>query len=416
MTPDLSCPAPADIPASGDSPAMRRVMVPAILGILAVLSAAIYTGRGIRYPITGGGETVAITGNLLKDGSFANPFAAGDTGPSAFLPPFYPYFRAGLVLVFGSYGLAAALVITLLVHGLHAALLPSASRLFFGRAAPGIWAASIAIAFPLFDVLHWEAMYVAAGLVLFYLYAANVYARPSGRRGALLGLAAGLLLLANPASLLAFAPWLLLLVWRDRHNRLVWRTTAWVLFAACLTCTPWTIRNYRQFGHFVFIRDNLGLVLYDGNNDCAGPSVLGNLRKGCNKQFAPMYSVAEVDLMRRLGEIEYNRNRARVALNWIARNPRRFAALTARRIVEFWFPLEAYSFWVVTALAIPGILLIYRRGVAAGWAMLVACALFTMLYSITEVTPRYRYPIMWMTLIQAGFALDRLYATVRRRA
>jgi hypothetical protein len=126
-----------------------------------------------------------------------------------------------------------------------------------------------------------------------------------------------------------------------------------------------------------------------------------------------MYSVEEVELIRRVGEVEYNRNRARVALDWVAREPRRFAALTARRVLEFWFPLEAYSFWIVTALAIPGLVLLLRRRSAAGWAMVAACALFTMLYAIAEATPRYRYPILWMTLVQAGWVADWVIRFVR---
>ena len=416
MATDLLCGGPADISPPDRSPLARQFLISAVLGALAVLSTAIYTARGIRYPIAGGGETVAITDSLVKNGTFGNPFAAEKTGPSAFLPPFYPLFRAGLVLVFGSSALLASLLITLLVHGLNAALLPGVSRLFFDRAGPGIWAAILAIAFPLFDVLPWEAMYVAAGLLLFYLYAAKVYAQPNVGRGAWLGGAAGLLLLANPASMLAFVPWLLALVWPRRHNRLAWRALAGMLVAACVTCAPWIIRNYRQFGRFVFIRDNFGLALYAANNDCAGATALENLRKGCTKEFNPMYSTSETALIRRVGEVEYNRIRAGVALDWISHHPRRFAALTARRVVEFWFPVEAYSFWIVTVLAIPGIVLIYRRGGSAGWAILAACLLFTMLYSITELTPRYRYPIMWMTLIQAGYALDRLCTSLRRRA
>ncbi|HUK15768.1 MAG TPA: hypothetical protein VLW65_05110 [Bryobacteraceae bacterium] len=410
--------AQASVGSSPKSPSrVPRILLGVCLAWLAVLTAVTYTYRGVRYPIGGGGETVAIMNSLLRDGTFANPFNAGWTGPSAFLPPLYPLFRAGMMKLFGPFGLTSLIIVTLLMHGLHAALLPSVSRLLFSRPGPGIWGALLVIALPLIDVIHWDAIYVATGILIFYLCAARVFGAgaPAGLlRGAALGLLAALLLLTNPVSALAFGPWLIALVWRRRFDVPVRRAAAGVLIAACLGCVPWTIRNYRQFGRFIFIRDNFGLVLYSSNNDCAAPTLLENLRNGCNDRVHPIVNTSEVELIRRLGEVEYNRNRLSVALAWIRREPRRFLELTGARFVEFWFPSEAYSFWLITALSIPGALWMVGKRCWTGAVLLAVCALYPLVFYIAETTPRYRYPIVWVSLLQAGYFLNEAGARLRR--
>lgn len=396
---------------------MSRIVLGLSLAWLAILAAIFYTYYGIRYPIGGGGETVAITNNLLRDGTFANPFNAGWTGPSAFLPPLYPLFRAGMMKLFGTYGLTSLIVITLLMHGLHAALLPSVARLLFGSSAPGIWAAGLVIALPLIDVIHWDAIYVATGILIFYLCAARVFGSgaPGGIvRGSALGLFAALLVMTNPVSALAFGPWLAALVWPRRFDAQIRRAAAAMLIAACLGCVPWTVRNYRIFGRFVLIRDNFGLVLYSSNNDCAAPTLLENLRNGCNDRVHPIVNTSEVALIRRLGEVEYNRNRLSVALAWIESQPRRFIELTAMRFVSFWFPGEAYSFWLITGFAIPGAVWMLKKRSWTGAVLLAVCALYPLVFYIAETTPRYRYPIVWVSLLQAGYFLNRSAVRLRR--
>jgi len=318
--------------------------------------------------------------------------------------------------IFEPRGLWSILIATLFMHGLHAALLPAVSRVLFGRAAPGLWGAALLIALPLIDVIHWEAIYVAVGLLIFYLCGDKVLGAnaPAGLgRGLALGLFAALLLLTNPTSMLAFGPWLVALVWRRRNEPAVRLAAAGILLAAFLGCVPWTVRNYLEFGRLFFIRDNFGLVLYNANNDCAEPTLLANLRNGCNDRMNPMTSLAEVELIRRMGEVEYNRNRMSVAEAWIKSNPARFAKLTAGRFVDYWFPQEAYSFWLITALAIPGAIWMGQRRLWTATVLLAVLIVYPLVYYVAPATPRYRYPILWVTLLQAGYLLTAAADRIR---
>src|ERR1700690_3998923 len=143
-----------------------------------------------RPSTQGGFETVAIALNLLEQGSFGNPFAATlKTGPPAHLPPLYPLFVAAALWI--SRNGSVLILCTLLVQALHASLLPWVSRLLFGRIAPGVWGAVLAVALPVFPLMPtWDAMYTATGLIVFCLFTARLTARGGTVLvGALAGLA-----------------------------------------------------------------------------------------------------------------------------------------------------------------------------------------------------------------------------------
>jgi hypothetical protein len=127
-----------------------------------------------------------------------------------------------------------------------------------------------------------------------------------------------------------------------------------------------------------------------------------------------MTSLAEVELIRSMGEVDYNRNRMSAAVAWIESHPARFASLTARRFVDYWFPEEAYSFWVVTALAIPGAIWIAKRRLWTGAVLVAVLIVYPLVYYISPATPRYRYPILWITLLQAGYLLTAAVERFRR--
>ncbi len=51
-----------------------------------------------------------------------------------------------------------------------------------------------------------------------------------------------------------------------------------------------------------------------------------------------MFSAAELQRLRATGELDYNRECARRALQWIATHQRRFWQLVRERVTCFWFP------------------------------------------------------------------------------
>jgi hypothetical protein len=101
------------------------------------------------------------------------------------------------------------------------------------------------------------------------------------------------------------------------------------------------------------------------------------------------------------------------AFDWMKREPRRFLVLTLQRLVDFWFPREAYSYWLITLVAIPGAFWIVGRRLWTGWVMLSILILYPLVFYLAEMAPRYRYPIMWVTLLQAGYFLTLLPSRFR---
>ena len=349
-----------------------------------------------------GYETVAVARTLAATGHFANPFPIFATGPTAIVPPLYPAFLALLIRIFGLSGpfLLAIYGITAAVHGFVAALLPAVSKTFFDDRRPGVWAAALAIIFPIYDFLpQFETMYFALGLMLFCLRA----------RGPIVtGLAAGLLALLNPASIFITVPWTLYRV-RNRPRAARFLLVSAAIAAAVLV--PWTIRNYRQFHALFFIRNNFGLELHLANNDLADPAFRRNIDTDRYQVLHPGGSLFEAWRVRELGEPEYNRRQLHAAIDWIRSHPSRFLRLAVARIRMFWFPdpegspARAAGFALATLLSLPGLYLLWRRQRPLAVFLTSVWLIFPLLYYVNQADRHYRAPILWTTCLAAGYAM-----------
>lgn len=372
----------------------------------------------VSQPSTQGGfETIAIALNLLDQGSFGNPFAATlKTGPTAHLPPLYPLFVAAMLRI--SRNGSLLILCTLLVQALHASLLPWVSRLLFGRVAPGVWGAVLAVALPVFALIPtWDAMYTATGLILFCLFTAWLTARGGSAilAGALAGFAAAALILTNVAASVVALCWMLYLAARMKPPRQAARFVGVFALAMALGCAPWAIRNYRVFHQVVLLRDSLGMELYVSNNDCAEFSQDANMASGCHARTHPTRSLDEARLLARMGEVRYNQYRLATAMDWIHAHPRRFAALTGRRIAAFWLPADSLPIVAITCLSLAGFVLMAIRKIPALAFIASVVALYPLIYYVVQYIPRYRYPIMWLSLLGAGYALSEWAVAARGR-
>jgi hypothetical protein len=141
------------------------------------------------------------------------------------------------------------------LHGLHAALLPRLSDLFFLDRRPGIWAALVAILLP---VSHFfprpEGIFCAVGLMFFCLVTDRRLSR-GGAGGALFtGLFAGTLTILNPLCLMVCCFWLLYLLWR-RRIAFAPQSIKLIVLAFLATLVPlFLMRDYlsRELGVFWF--------------------------------------------------------------------------------------------------------------------------------------------------------------------
>jgi hypothetical protein len=402
----------------------RRTVV--LLFVLAAVSAtwqlAVFPGAGFgRYF-----ESVAVARSLAAGHGFANPFGAMETGPTAHLAPLFPLALAGLIRVFGDTPAFARAAVTLcvLIHALHAVLLLPLSRLLLADVRPGVWAALFVAAVPTIPVLpQWEAIWSASGSMLFCLATARILRSgwPFWIRGAASGALCGVLLLLNPALLIVSGVWMAFFWFSERPPLGGWVVCSLTfLAAAALVCLPWTLRNQHRLGALFLVRDNLGIELYSSNADCADAGSDANRRNGCHALLQANVNTHEAALVRDMGEVNYNRSRRAIAIEWIHDHPARFRELTLRRIREFWFPgpeeapWYAYSVWTITALSLPGLFFMARARHKAALAILVVLASYPVVYYFVQAAPRFRVPILWMSLLPAGLAMQKAAAALVR--
>lgn len=373
----------------------------------------------LSQPVYFQAEMVNLATNLAKHGSFANPFSVLKTGYTAANPPGYPFFLAVLMkflriqfLVF-----AAATTGNIIVNALTASLLPRVSRLFYGDMLPGVvasilWMASMQL------VPGWDADYTLVGLLLFCLCFASF---PQGTVksiafSCLAGTVAGLLFLMNPSSVLVVLPWVAFLVLR---RRLGLKEAAILLAALFLIIFAWMARNDRRLGAFV-VRTNLGMTLYASDNDCAQPSMIADELNHCYQSHHPNTSLSEAQLVRSLGEVKYSHMRLADTEEWIKTHPGKFRLLILQRFRDFWFPplvssrtlqqprYSTWAIWVSTALSIPGlILMLYRREFVTLFVATVLL-LYPLMYYVVVSDVRYRYPVLWLTLLPAGYCVRQV--------
>ena len=385
--------------------------------LLATFARCLY----VQPPVpTTRGEMDAVAIALARTGEFANPFLlAVSTGPTAFVPPLYPFYVSLFVRAFGESGYIFPLALaTGLVYALHAALLPLASEAFFGRREPGVWAALVCIAAPvLLWIPHWDALYTATGLMLFAIAALRLKMSEDWRLPAACGVLAGLLALLNPSSLLVTLPLAAVAVWREARRPLVLPV---FLAAAILAVAPWVARNHALL-RTVSLKTNFGLALYISNNDCAAPSFPATLASGCHDAHNPFASPAEAENFRALGEVAYDRSRMTSAAQWIDGHRSAFARLTLLRVVEFWFPPLVYggyavSCWLITLGSLAGLFLLRRRHATFFYFFLAALAAYPAMYYVVVADIRYRYPILWLSLLAFGYLVERVRVRIVQRS
>jgi hypothetical protein len=317
-------------------------------------------------------------------------------------------FRSGLLMILS--------LIT--AHSLHALLLPYVSRLFFGSRLPGLYAASLFVILPAFAiVLARETIYVAVGLMIFCLLSDRIARNGwnGAAKGVAIGATCGVLVLLNPISLLFCLAWMAYLLYSGSLPRPKMAQIL-IAFAAglILLCMPWTIRNHRQLGGWFFIRSNFGLELSVANNPCAEASLLENMVSGCHAQTHPNSNAAEALAVKQMGELPYSRAKQAIALQWIFAHPGRFFSLSLQRAMLFWFPYRGmfqpssgYAVCFITAVSLFGLYDLLRARARVGAFLFGASLLYSGLYYTMQADLCYRYPILWISLLCAGYAAAR---------
>jgi len=383
------------------------------VGLINMASATIPFGEGF--------EMVVLAKNLALHGAYINPFRVLDTGATAANPPMYPFLLSLLVRILrvDSFVVLAATLLNILANAVTAALLPRVSWMFYGDVRPGI-AASVLWLLSTALMPSWDTGCTAATLLLFCLFSSKTMGRSSSfLPGLIAGLLAGILFLFNPSTILIFAPWIAYLVFERRVSlRQVTAYCAALVAVLVLMVSSWMFRNYEELGAFV-VRTNLGMTLYSSNNDCASSSLIDEERTNCYQSHHPNTSIAEAERLRSLGEIEYDRMRVQDTMAWVRSHRTPFLHLSLARFRDFWLPpredhpFKSVTIWIATLLSIPGLLLmIYRRERVTPFALFVL-AIYPLMYYVVVSDVRYRIPVLWLSLLPAGYFLAKIGERIR---
>jgi len=365
------------------------------------------------------GEVGRVAQSLVEGHGFSNPLF-GETGPTAMVPPVYPYLLAGVFKYFGVYSKASAIVM-LSLGSLFSALtcIPvyHLARIGFGEHAAR-WAGWTWTLFPYAIYFSadfiWPTVLTTLLLSLLLLYALRL--EDSGGAGQCFGFGAlsGLAALADPI-VLAVLP--ILAAWS--YYRRWKRGRPWVFPASAMAAgfllliAPWFIRNLATFHTFIPVRDGLGMNLHVGNN-------------GDSQHFAPpghypSDSAAELNEYVQLGELAYVERKREQAMAFILRHQAWFALMTLRRAVYFWT-----SFWSfdrgylaqepfdppnivlsisMDVLAFSGLGLAFRKGSVAAVPLALVLFFFPMAYYVTHGRDYYRRPIDPVFVMLAAYAV-----------
>ena len=385
-------------------------------------------GRQTPAGFRSGDEGINVAVALSETGRFADAFGK-PTGPTAHVPPFFP-FVVSCVFRMAGYGNAAAAIrigLALVGFGLLYASFPLAAGALGLVAESGGIAGTIAAVYPSFrssEVFggrdEWAAALVLLWLtVLTYKMCTRVRIRLIDT--AVFGLGWGLLLHIQPSTLIVLpAHGLIFLIYSSRiamKDRL-----SHGIFAAgiiALVLAPWTIRNHSALGDWVFVRDNLGLELSVSHGDGAQVSQEANQSTAWYCKVHPICSAAAVNEIRRVGEINFNRQRRNEALKWIVGHPERVITLTLARIAAFWADLPTNPSTFAVRLSCS---LLCWLGLIAMWktnyrlqALFLGSALvfYPLVYYAVQYSNRYVIPVCFAILLPAGFALHQAYLALR---
>jgi 4-amino-4-deoxy-L-arabinose transferase-like glycosyltransferase len=362
-----------------------------------------YEFKSTDHNFSFGWEMGRIGAAIASGHGFSNPFG-GVTGPTAWESPLYPYLIACVFHFFGIYSRASAFVL-LTINSIFSALtcIPIfliARRIFSEKVAVGAAWTWALLPYVMFWCTRWvwETSLSALLIAVIFWLSLTVEERDGLKPWIEFGLLWGVAAL-NSTVLISFLPASGLWVWYHRakqHKRsLLGVLSASAVFVACVA--PWTARNYRTFGKFIFVRDNFGAELRLGN----GPGADGTWMQYLHPT-QDLYAMRQYEAV---GELAYIAMRKRQALDYIEADYPRFAALCLKRFIYFWAgpPKLAQIWWlaeVKNSLFLASSVLMFwglghalRRHGPGAWLLFWLILLYPAIYYVVFPGQRYRHPI-----------------------
>src|ERR1019366_4232868 len=270
-------------------------------------------------------EMANLAYSLATGHGFSSPFG-GDTGPSAWTAPLYPWLMSLAFRACGAYspGAAFAMLVFNSVFGALTSWTIFRIARRVSNETVAIWSGWVWAL--LLYTIYWVSWVWETSLSTFLLsllFLLTLEMEGDDRLSIWVGYGflwgiAGL----TSTSLLAWLPfsgcWLAYQL--HRRGR---RTVVPVLLSATVfwaTLMPWLARNYSVFGEPVFVRADLGVELRAGNNPLANGRWV--------QTYHPFYNGALYQQYKRMGETAFDAKQSQLAKEWVTHHPKEFLMLT----------------------------------------------------------------------------------------
>lgn len=355
--------------------------------------------------------------SLFLGQGFSSPFLP-ITGPTALVPPLYPYLLAGGFHLFGLNTVKVAFAV-LGLNGLFSSLTCLPLYFLTRRALNRAVATLVTLGWAVYPF----AVYYSADRVWDYALTSLLFTccllvaqtLPERSSWAWLGFGAlyGVTVLSNP-SVASLLPVLLTLAgyraWKLGGRW--WRGALLASVAFLAVCAPWQIRNHRVMHADFFVRDGFWLEFYAGNN--------GDMHESNSASAHPASNPAEMRRFQAEGEIRYMAEKKAESLHFVRQHPGFFAVATVRRIVRFWtgfwsfrpgylkfepFDLPNVPFCLfLLFFTVRGLRRWWREDRSAALPYLAAMIVFPLPYYLTHSSMDYRQPLepIFVLLVTVG--------------
>jgi 4-amino-4-deoxy-L-arabinose transferase-like glycosyltransferase len=369
-----------------------------------------------------GGEARSVLGRV----GFSIFTVEGVMRPSAYMPPAYAYFLAGVFAALGDG--AFAFIVVQLVNVVLGAILclitAQLGKLLFGRTV-GILAGILMAGFPTFVFVttraHAVNMYVLLNYaIILVLISAKDTTRL--RNSVFAGVLCGVLALFRP-EIFAYVPILVLwLMISAAGIQAVAKNVLVFVVGLVLVVTPWTVRNYQVFGKLLPITALGGFNLWRGQNEMTTGS-----GRGANAGWTTPEIQQQIIMLPATDDWEVRRDNIylKAAQRFMREHPRRVLELVPRKLFYYWILDTGDSrtrpviYWLPWFLLLPffliGLFESFRYGLRCSllWGyLLVACGLT----SVFVVLARYRLFTDPIALILAALGLCTVFNYLRARA
>lgn len=373
-----------------------------------------------------GYETGSIARSIATGKGFSSPFG-GDTGPTAWIAPIYPYLCALIFKLFGVFTQTSGIVIlslNILFEALTCIYIVRIGQKTLGEragwAAGWVWA--VGVLFTRWATTWvWDMSLSALLLAVAVDQTLSLAEEHGWRSWGQYGLTWGVIALSNPTILSVMPVCAVWLIYKNGIRSRQFVRNAQVASAAfCVLIMPWLGRNRVVFHQWVFIRSNAPFEFSLGNYSTSNGLGWFGRHPTQNKRIWLEY--------KQQGELTFVAEKSKKATAWVRSDPGSFLRLCAKRFYDFWYgtmldyePGDIWQPWMYYSLSlstVAGIWLALRRRVAGSCLIGSIIVCFPAAYYITFTHPRYRHtiePLMLLVTFHGLFALVEVLRSVPMR-